>query len=72
MIYSWNSVEAFEIFHNAIMELKGIPNEYTTAYTDYQKISDTDIRAYVRPEDAGLLPELIGTESEPKIEASSL
>ena len=72
MIYSWISVEAFEIFHNAIMQLKGIPNEHTTAYTDYQKISETDIRAFVRLEDAALLPDLVGTESEPHIEASTL
>lgn len=72
MIYKWNSIESFNRWHEAIQELKGIPNEFASTYTEFYEVNETDIRALVRDEDADLLPDLIGQESEPLIEATSM
>ena len=79
MFYRWSTLDAFNSWHaNACVAL-GIPHpnhnaatgeideqaQWTTAYTDPIEVSLTDIRAFVEPAVAELVPDGLGTPSEP-------
>ena len=71
MIYKWNSMEAFILWHETIKVELGIPKEGTLEYTDAAIIAINDIRAFVRESEADLFPELIGVLSEVAIDSSN-
>jgi hypothetical protein len=64
MIFSWTSIENFNIWHDAIQNHLGIPKEGTDTYTIPTIVSPTDVRALVKQIHADLFPDLIGELSE--------
>lgn len=78
MWYSWNSLDSFEIWHNEVKNILGIPypnrnsatNEidesaqWTVSYTDPMVITSSDIRAYVEEHIAILVSKHLGIPSE--------
>lgn len=67
MIYKWTSMTAFNTWHEAIKAVLGIPDGLTLEYTEALKVTNSDIRAFVRESEANLFPDLIGIPSEPII-----
>jgi hypothetical protein len=79
MFYSWLSIDSFNTWHDDACVALGIPHpnhnaatgeidenaQWTTAYTDPIEVSDNDIRAYVESNVAELVPNGLGTPSEP-------
>ena len=72
MIYKWTSLDSFNSWHEAIKSILGIPNEFASEYTKPLILNASDVRAFIREEEAALLPDLIGKESEAVIEAHTL
>lgn len=79
MFYSWLSLDLFESWHDAAKTALGIPYpnrnaatgeidpdaQWTTAYTEPMVVADDDVRAYVEDNVAQLVPDGLGTPSEP-------
>jgi hypothetical protein len=79
MFYSWSSLDAFNSWHALAMLALGIPHpnhnaatgeidesaQWTTAYTDPIVVADDDVRGYVEQSVADLVPDGLGTPSEP-------
>lgn len=79
MFYCWLSLDAFNAWHDSAKLALGIPfpgrnaatgeidesAQWTTAYTEPVIVTDTDVRAYVEDHVASLVPDGLGTPSEP-------
>jgi hypothetical protein len=79
MFYSWLSIVAFNSWHADACVALGIPYpghnaasgditeqaQWTTAYTEPVVVADDDVRAYVEDTVAILVPDGLGTPSEP-------
>ena len=79
MFYSWLSLDAFNTWHTDAMQALGIPYpgrnaatgeidedaQWTTAYTDPIVVAEDDVRAYVEQSVAELVPDGLGSPSEP-------
>jgi len=79
MFYSWPSLGSFNSWHSNAMQALAIPYpgrnaatgeidpdaQWTTAYTEAIVVADDDVRAYVEQSVAELVPDGLGTPSEP-------
>ena len=79
MFYSWLTVNVFNSWHADACTALGIPHaninqatgeidenaQWTTAYTEAVVVADDDVRAYVEQSVAELVPDGLGTPSEP-------
>lgn len=79
MFYFWLSLDAFNSWHADACSSLGIPHpnrnaatgeidpdaQWTTAYTEPVIVADDDIRAFVEPAVAELVPDGLGIPSEP-------
>ena len=79
MLYSWSTLASFNSWHADAMKALGIPHpnhnaatgeidetgQWTTAYTEAIVVADDDVRAYVEQSVAELVPDGLGTPSEP-------
>lgn len=64
MIYKWNSLASFNLWHEAIKAELGIPHGGTLEYTDAFIVAENDVRAYVRESDTTICSDLLGVLSE--------
>ena len=79
MFYSWPTLDLFNAWHADAMLALGIPYpgrnaatgeidedaQWTTAYTEAIVVAVDDVRAYVEQSVAELVPDGLGTPSEP-------
>jgi hypothetical protein len=79
MFYRWFSIVNFDNWHASACTALGIPHpnhnqatgeidpdaQWTTAYTDATVVAVDDVRAYVEQSVAELVPDGLGTPSEP-------
>lgn len=79
MVYSWPSLDLFNAWHTDACIVLGIPHpnrnaatgeidedaQWTTAYTEAVVVAEDDVRAYVEQSVAELVPDGLGTPSEP-------
>ena len=79
MFYSWLSLDSFNSWHDLAKQALGIPHpnhnaatgeidedaQWTTAYTEAVVVAEDDVRAYVEQSVAELVPDGLGTPSEP-------
>jgi hypothetical protein len=79
MFYSWPTFDAFNSWHADACTALGIPYpnrnaatgeidanaQWTTAYTQPTVVAEDDVRAYVEDNVAELVPDGLGTPSEP-------
>ncbi len=79
MFYSWPSLDFFNVWHADAMQALGIPHpnhnaatgkideqaQWTTAYTEAIVVAEDDVRAYVEQSVAELVPDGLGSPSEP-------
>jgi hypothetical protein len=77
--YSWTSLDAFDNWHASACSALGIPHpnhnaatgeidesaQWTTAYTEPTVVAEDDVRAYVEQSVAELVPDGLGSPSEP-------
>jgi len=81
MFYSWLSLDAFNAWHTDACIVLGIPHpnynaatgeidesaQWTTSYTEAVIVAEDDVRAYVEQSVAELVPDGLGTPSEPPL-----
>jgi hypothetical protein len=79
MFYAWLSLDAFNAWHASAMQALNIPHpgrnaatgeidetaQWTTAYTEPIVVAEDDVRAYVEQSVAELVPDGLGSPSEP-------
>ena len=79
MFYQWDSTASFDLWHESAKQALGIPYpghnagtgeidsdaQWTTAYTVPVVVAEDDVRAYVEQTVAELVPDGLGTPSEP-------
>ncbi len=79
MWYLWTSLDSFDAWHDSAKLALGIPHpgrnaatgeideqaQWTTAYTEPTVVADDDVRAYVEDRIAELIPDGLGSPSEP-------
>ena len=79
MFYSWPTLDLFNAWHGDACTALGIPHpnrnaatgeideqaQWTTAYTESIVVAEDDVRAYVEQSVAELVPDGLGTPSEP-------
>lgn len=79
MFYSWLSPDLFNAWHDSAKQALGIPHagrnaatgeidenaQWTTEYTNASVVADDDVRAYVEDTVASMVPDGLGTPSEP-------
>ena len=77
--YTWLSLDLFNAWHDSAKTALGIPHpnhnaatgeidenaQWTTAYTEAVVVAEDDVRAYVEQSVADLVPNGLGTPSEP-------
>lgn len=79
MWYSWQSQQAFDVWHKTVCDGLGLPRpgynegtgeltpkaQWTLRYTEAIEVNPTDWRAYVQPEIATDYPNGLGAPTEP-------